>query len=296
MTNPVVVFAGNHCVARPIAVAVRSLASVEPQARIVVLADGWSTQDQRLLKKAAHPTEVRIIEASSDGLPRGADGLPPVMYLRFKIPDILDGEAFAVYLDADTLIRRPITPLVASSGFSDSGYSTAGVQDSEIPFVGCVPGLNSLRDSGVDLRSPFINAGVLLMNLDIWRRDRIGLAVLSWKDEHPESWGDNEALHGVLAGQLHLLPIQWNATTHMMRPESAVFGFFDEREVNLARRDPNLVHFTGAVKPWHSNASSPFLHEWRSVAADIGWTTFRHSFSLRRRIERWVISRIDSQS
>ncbi len=166
--------------------------------------------------------------------------------------------------------RAVRTDSAESGGFFDSGFSTAGVLDSEVPFVSCAPGLKSMRRSGADLRAPYINSGVLLMNLKAWRRDRIGQAILSWKERHPESWGDNDALHGVLAGQLYLLPTRWNATVHMMRSASPVFGFVEEKEVHLARKNPGVVHFTGAVKPWHSNASMPFLDEWCAVAAELG--------------------------
>ena len=154
----------------------------------------------------------------------------------------------------------------------------------------------SMRGSGANLRTPYINSGVLLMNLEVWRQNRIGQEILSWKEKHPESWGDNDALHGVLAGQLYLLPARWNATAHMMRPMSPVFGFIEEREVQLARKDPSVVHFTGAVKPWHSNASMPFLEEWRAVAADLGWTRFSHCFTVRRRVEQRLLRWIDSQA
>jgi lipopolysaccharide biosynthesis glycosyltransferase len=296
VTGPAFVFAGDQRVARPISVAVRSLVNVESDARIIVLADDWTPKDEECLDAAVPSDQVRIVQVSASGLPPGVGHISAAMYLRLLIPDVLKSERQAIYLDSDTLVRYPISQLIRDSGFEQSGLSTAGVQDSEVPFIGCAPGLAALRREGVDGRLPYINTGVLLMNLDLWRRDRIGPRIIEWKLEHPEAWTDNDALHGVLAGRLHLLPRHWNATVHMMRPSSAVYGFFEAEEIDRARKDPSIVHFTGAVKPWHSNASMPFLDEWRAVAAEVGWVKFPHSFTVRRRLERWLIQRVDSQA
>jgi lipopolysaccharide biosynthesis glycosyltransferase len=197
-----------------------------------------------------------------------------------------------MYLDADTLVRRDIGAL-----FDDTlhGFSTGGVRDAVTPRLGFSPGIFAESPKDVNPRANYINAGVLLMDLNRWRADRIGERAFDWIRRHPDAWGDNDAICAVLNGEVALLPLRYNATQHMMRSRSTVYGFEDPSEVDDARSNPSIVHFTGAIKPWHSNAAMPFLEEWRAVAAELGWVRFRHSFTVRRRFERWLVRKIDSQ-
>lgn len=269
---------------------------VEPDARVDILAEGWHRSDIEFARSAAGAAQLSIHEATSEGFPPGEAHISRAMYLRLLIPEILRDARWALYLDADTLVRHPISHLPELSGFARSGLPIAGVQDSEVPYLGCAPGIRSWREDGTDPRAPYINTGVLLMDLDLWRAEGIGRAALEWKRRHPEAWTDNDAINAVLAGRILRVPRRWNATTHMMRTTSGVFGFDEAHEVEVARADPSVVHFTGAVKPWHSNAALPFLGEWRTVAASLGWTRFRHSFTVRRRAELSLIRLIDSSS
>lgn len=281
------VYVSDDANARAVAVSARSLVRHNPTAVVHVLAQGWSNLNKKRLKDAIESSSAAIIEVSADGLPPGQDHISSAMYLKLLIPDLLATVTRCVYMDADTLVRASIDELFESLS---TDATTAGVPDSEIPRIGFAPGIRNWREEGINPQAGYINSGVLVLDLERWRRDDLARRMLAWRKRNPESWGDNDAICAVLNGDFALLAPRFNATVHMMRPASSVYGHMDAVTVDEARADPAIVHFTGAIKPWHRNARLPFLEEWRSVAAEVRWTTFEHSFTLRRRFERRLAS------
>ena len=62
---------------------------------------------------------------------------------------------------------------------------------------------------------PYFNAGLLLMNLDVWRKQNISAACLKFMDENPERviFDDQDALNWVLKACWLILDLKWNVTT-----------------------------------------------------------------------------------
>ncbi len=287
-----VVYASDEANARAVGVSVRTLILHNPDIYVTVLADRWSLESKKLLLLAAGSTAVRRIDIEPFNLPPGQAHISSATFIRLLIPELLCELNFCLYLDADTLVRADLSEISESVL---QGHSTAGIRDSVVPKIGCSPGIFAGHPKGIDPHADYVNAGVLLMDLERWRSEDIGQRALDWIRLNTRAWGDNDAICATLNGDVALLHHRYNATQHMMRRNSAVYGFEDADEIDAARRDPAVVHFTGAVKPWHSNASMPFLEEWRAVANDLGWTKFGHSFTFRRRVERWLMHLIDSQ-
>lgn len=289
-----VIFAGDEFVASGIAVSAFSLLRHHPSARITVLQDAWSQRSLQRLARATNGATLAGIPIDSQSLPTAA-GLTRAAYLRLLIPEFTEEEGLALYLDADTLVRRPVLADLQQFGQGMS-YATGAARDSETPFIGTSVGLQTWRADGLNPKAAYLNSGVLLMNLSAWRMDSIGRRTIEWKRAHPSALHDQDALNAVLNGEWSLLPQKYNATAHMMRAASPIYAHEPVDEVDEARSNPAIVHFTGAIKPWHRNSVAPFLEEWRDAARNIGWASFAHSFSFRRRVERGLIRLIDSRS
>ena len=293
-----IVYASDDANARAVAVSAKSLLASSPSATVTVLASGWGPDAKAFLSQSDSAGRLIRMDVDGAGLPPGKDHISSAAFLRLLIPKLLAGQSRCLYLDADTLVRDDLAEVFDLLG---GDIALAGVRDPVTPRIGCSAGI--LASSGsldgrhcVNLHGDYVNSGVLAMNLDRWRDESIGDRALEWIRRNPQAWGDQDAINAVVNGRVGLLPNRFNATVHMMRPNSTVLAFADRAEVEEARSDPAVVHFTGAVKPWHSNASMPFLEEWRAVAAELGWTRFRHSFTVRRRVERRLIHWIDSQA
>ena len=287
------VYVSDDANARAVATSARSLLNHNSDATVRVLAREWQPESLVWLDRAVPDGDVDIVDVSSAVLPSGIDHISSAAYLKLIIPETLEGVGRCIYLDADTLVRASLSTLPQ---YLPDGWSTAGVRDSEVPRIGCAVGIRRWRDEGIDPHGNYINTGVMVMDLDLWRREQLGQRMFHWKQQNPAAWMDNDAICAVLNGDVALLPRRFNSTIHGMRDTSPVYGFEAQDDVDAANTDPAIVHFTGAIKPWHSNAAMPFLEEWRTVATSLGWTRFHHSFTRRRRIERKLIRLIDSRA
>lgn len=289
-----VVYAGDDRVAGGIAASAMSLLRHHPDAAVTVLQDGWSRESIQRLEQATRDSSLTCVPMDSDSMPT-AVGLTRATYLRLLIPEVVEGDGLTLYLDADTLVRRPLLDELRRIGCS-MPHSTGAVRDSETPFIASAVGLHSWRVDRLNPKAAYVNAGVLLMRLSEWRSQEIGRRTIEWKRSHTSALHDQDALNAVLNGEVFLLPHKYNATVHMMRSVSPIYAYERIDEVDEARSDPAVVHFTGAIKPWHRNSEAPFLGEWRDVARDLSWVRFAHSFSVRRRVERRLVRLIDSRS
>ena len=142
---------------------------------------------------------------------------------------------------------------------------------------------------GIDPETPYVNSGVLLIDVERWRAEGIGRAVLVDIAEHRSlyRWMDQDGLNAVLANRWALLPPEWN-----LQLGSKVY-----RRNPPALETVGICHFTGIWKPWKPayaksftlGAEDPgFRAAWLAAARKSGWFTrrgwaaFRAGLFLRR--------------
>lgn len=148
---------------------------------------------------------------------------------------------------------------------------------------------------GIDRPQDYFNAGVMLMNLDLIRRDGCSEALLSYGVEHAGElmFRDQDALNVVLGARRLALHPRWNCMTSILGFPYAGYAF-GARALEEARRDPAIRHFEGpdANKPWHVLCDSPLRESylehrrytpWPEVRLE-GATLRSRAHSLRRRL------------
>jgi lipopolysaccharide biosynthesis glycosyltransferase len=172
-------------------------------------------------------------------------------WYRVALPEVLPDVERVVYLDADTIVTDDLAPL----GSVDlAGHPLAAVTNALYPRTP----LGFLADLGVPSPGDYFNSGVLVMQLEAWRRDDLTGAVQRFVDRGRglDLWPDQSALNATLWDRrLHLAP-RWNAqnTIFDLRPAQLPFT---AAEVAEARRHPAVVHFIGPYKPWHHRSTHP---------------------------------------
>lgn len=189
-------------------------------------------------------------------------------YLRLLIPDLLPPDVHrALYLDGDVLVLDDLGPLF---DLPLDGALAAAVPNIGAPTIRA--GMPRHAERGLDPDGPYMNSGVLLMDLDRWRVERIGAAVLSdlRAHQHLYGWMDQCGLNAVLAGRWADLPPAWNVqagsgiTRAAPPPLSAV----------------SALHFTGNRKPWaagyahlpdHGPEFAAYQRAWLGAACRSGW-------------------------
>jgi lipopolysaccharide biosynthesis glycosyltransferase len=95
--------------------------------------------------------------------------------------------------------------------------------------------------------STYFNAGVLLIDLDRWRHERISERALEFLEKHPTTpYADQDALNVACDGRWKHLDHKWNFQAHDSQR-------FERTEKRLR---PAILHFVMAAKPWDARSAS----------------------------------------
>ncbi len=167
-------------------------------------------------------------------------------WYRLFLPELLPDVERVLYLDADLIVLEPVAPLW-DIDFGDN--LLAAVSNVLEPRYADRP-----RELGIPDSQGYFNAGVLLFNLDLMRRERSSQELQEYAREHAGQllWRDQDALNVVLGPRRVPLHPRWNCMNIM-----AELGWgedvFGAEALAQARSDPAIRHFEGPGlnKPWH---------------------------------------------
>jgi lipopolysaccharide biosynthesis glycosyltransferase len=113
---------------------------------------------------------------------------------------------------------------------------------------------------GLDLRSGYFNAGVMLVNLNYWRAHKLNKLFYDYIHNNSEKIKlyDQDVLNSVLKDQRLLLPIKYNITCGWLWTASMPNTDKFAEEFDEAIKDPVLVHYTTTSKPWQKGCHHPY--------------------------------------
>ena len=160
------------------------------------------------------------------------------------LPETVDR---VLYLDPDLVINGSILPLY-NLPMEDYFYAAA----SHIGNPGLIHKFNELRlDMGDD--SPYINSGVLLMNLELLRREQDCGEVVKFIEKHKSllMLPDQDIISSLYGSRIYALdPFRYNMTERLFIMHSAF-----EKGLNLdwVRAHSVVIHYCGRNKPWKEN-------------------------------------------
>lgn len=270
----VVVTGGDGAVALPTAASVHSLLSTKAQDTRVclVLVDAGIRPrlEQWLDRRCRAAGNSRVIWLTPDtrelgSLPHRA-ALPRTAFLRLlAIRDLPAACERAVWIDADTIVRRDLTDLACH----ELGNATIGaVQEYGTRDLSTAEGTRACFERlGVDGSSRYFNSGVMTIDVARWRSDRVTERVLDYTRSNAEHvrFADQDGLNVMLAGKWSALDLRWNVQVAAWRCLSRLARETLAPEVIAAR--PGLaagafiVHFAGD-KPWKEGLRNPFRPEY----------------------------------
>jgi A/G-specific adenine glycosylase len=125
-------------------------------------------------------------------------------------------------------------------------------------FISESPGvLNPDQErSGSPPGFPYFNAGVMVINAEIWRRERVGARAIELLRESvpPPGYLEQDALNSLTAGRWTELDPRWNVLSisdqlGVSEPDRVIGGRTMAEQVRL-ERDAFILHFAGPRKPW----------------------------------------------
>lgn len=177
----------------------------------------------------------------------------------------------ALYLDADVIVLGDIEELW---NVDITDYAIGAVED-----VGLRDIIKELKNKlGMPCNAKYFNSGVLLMNLSYWREHIIGEKMLIFfqtcSPDLPHH--DQDALNSVLWNETLFIDPKWN-----VHKEALHHYYLPDREKRLTKEfinavtHPSIVHFTGAVKPWHYACGIPYAEQYFTYVDMTPWAGFR---------------------
>lgn len=285
--SPIVLACGtDERFAMPTAVTLFAALSRMSPARAVVVfvADGGMTPDskrrmRRVLAPAGRPISLEIVPVEPKHFgPLPTPGhLSSAVYFRLLLPWIIPARhPKVIYLDGDLLVRHD---LAALWDLPLEHHALLAARDVSAPVVSSRAALPDFRALGLDPHAPYLNSGVLVMNLDVWRRENLGTLVARYvADQGPNNrFGDQDGINAVLAGRWAELDARWNVPVYISQDSILrafePSGFTDRlRQTRGALlREARIYHFVGRAKPWTLGCALPGQMEWMDAARRSGW-------------------------
>lgn len=162
-----------------------------------------------------------------------------------------------IYLDCDLIVLSDLAELY---GLDLDGRPLAGVRDYGmiVPQARRPSGYDAYcrTQLGLDDLADYINAGVLVMDLEAMRaRDLEALFVRALNSLIGLQHADQDVINSVAQGQIKHLDPSWNVFEWLAGNPEAYEGWplLDESVRVAARRAierPKIVHYTGSGRPW----------------------------------------------
>lgn len=238
---------------RPLCVMLRSLSARNPgrDFRVFVLHSSLTQTELDTVRRAVDGCRMTIEELRISG--GGLDEAPTTsrypreMYYRIFAAQVLPGELDRVlYLDPDVLAINPLGELP----FLPMGDAL---------FAACSHVHASLRRFnarrlGMKNDAPYINSGVMLLNLSLLRREQKPETVQEWLTHHRNLLlPDQDVISSLYGDRILLLDaLRYNLGEKFyhscrMRPRSAG----EERlDLSWVRQNTVFIHYCGRNKPW----------------------------------------------
>jgi lipopolysaccharide biosynthesis glycosyltransferase len=182
-------------------------------------------------------------------------------YYRLLMPMVLPKELKKViYLDSDLIVNTDIGKLW-DLDIGQNYILAVPEQGKNCLYVSSPGGLLNYKELGIDPTSKQFNSGVMLINLDRWRKDNISQEVIEYLEQNKEKvrWWDQDGLNAVLAGKWGEIDHRWNLLTQIFSNLSWEDGPIKEKEMYKELiNHPYIVHFNTSSKPWHIKSNHPY--------------------------------------
>lgn len=169
------------------------------------------------------------------------------LFLTEILPETLDK---VLYLDGDCVCRHSLLPLWETDISNDAVGAVFDESEGNIEYY------NRLK---YPFELGYFNAGVLLVNLDYWRKQNVLKTFVDFIAYHSERirWEDQDVMNVVFQDKKLYVPAKYNFQSGFLRKNAKWDYWKYENELNEAKVDPVIVHFSTKEKPWFTYTRHP---------------------------------------
>ena len=239
--NPIVLGADSNYMDK-VETTVKSVCSHNRDIRFYIFNSDFPTEWFQLMNKrlSVLNSEIINIKITDDTISRfhlPTPHLSSATYLRYFIPNFVF-EKKVLYLDSDIIVTSSLTTLFE---LDLDGYPLGAVPD-------------------IPISNEEFNAGVLLIDTDMWRDENISRQLFELTIAHHEHvYGDQGIFNILFKDRWKRLDLTYNlqvgqdAHRHYLRD----FGWYE-----LFDGIPNIIHYTTENKPWKHFRFNRFREIW----------------------------------
>ncbi len=196
--------------------------------------------------------------------------VPVTAYARMFLQDILPKTVSSVlYVDCDVLFAEDIRRFWNEG---PGNHSVLGVLDT--------PGAEAKTGIGLEKDAPYINSGVLLINLDYWRANDMRSRFVDYLVEHDGLvvHNDQGVINAVCADSKGIVGPEYNFQStyyshsykYLARTQTPCYS---REELDAGRCNPVIVHLTEGFlgRPWRQNSKHPLTGLYLKYKAQTAW-------------------------
>ncbi len=217
-----------------------------------------------------HSADIEFIDC--DGAIRrifengGKLNFNPSSFLRIFIPELLPEQVDkALFIDSDTYINTGIKELY----------------DIDLSDFYCAMSYNQpiyqamLHEAGFQENEGYFNAGIILMNLEAWRKIGIQEKILEYYYANGGDFptDDQSVINAIVGKKTKVLPYCYNAmignfywSYDKFCSINTQIGCKSREEYLKARSNPVIIHFNGpGVRPWEKWCAHPYTKTYRKL-------------------------------
>ncbi|MCD8370906.1 MAG: glycosyltransferase family 8 protein [Clostridiales bacterium] len=191
--------------------------------------------------------------------------------LRLFMGEVLPEEVNRViYLDCDTVAVRPLGGLWRTDL---AGHVVGAVMEPTI--------YPAVRESiGLRAGAPYFNSGVLLVDLEQWRKTGVQKTLLDfWRAGNGAFFAsDQDVINGALAGRIQILSPKYNFFTNYryfsygtLVRHAAGYRAVSREEFVQAKRHPVIIHYMGDERPWIAGNRNHYRRAYEEYLARTPW-------------------------
>ena len=242
------------------------------EVHLIIFGNGWKPRDLKritLMQTDMASVEVRVIDSAQFSNVNLTRGFPLATAYNVLAPEyLLQNEARAIYMDADMVVMEDLTSLWEYQ----LDTAVGAVLDAHIVWMSSPSMWRPWREEEVDPMTPYLNTGLMLIDLERWRKENLTGRTLEYLEKYTLPCVDQDALNFALNGAFDQLHPRYNSMPyHLLKMFRYVDAVDPDQRIGEAITNPAVVHFHRSFfgKPWTYFSTHPGTKMWRALASEV---------------------------
>lgn len=183
-------------------------------------------------------------------------------YYRLLLPDLLKENHKVIYLDVDVVVNCDLSGLFSINLGSEFLAAVPDIGDNVDYYKD--KDIFRYRNKQLALKNPddYFNAGVLLLNLDKFRREFHSDELMNIASDRKWRKHDQDILNKICRLGYKKLDFKWNSIEYNVDEMTKVFKKKIIQDYLNGRENPNIIHYA-SKKPWVENKVVNEAYFWK---------------------------------